>query len=121
MCHVDKILRKYNASHNKYDTSDTSADDYKTFMKKWGRWVRKGWKGFELDNVPKVWYSIIDEFLEYLVDIDPTAEIHEIKVRHGGLRFFVDYDPRWSTLLRFQVDKLENALYHEELDKALIA
>ena len=56
---------------------------------KWAYRVGKGWYGFALGNVPRVWSDVLDEFLCWLEIQQPDFEIHQIKIKLGGLRFYV--------------------------------
>lgn len=85
------------------------------FLKKYGKHVPRGWYGFDI-GVPIVpeWMDILDEVLELCTKIDKDFEIHQIKLKFGGIRFYVR-----SEIIEdiFDVEiYLENLLY----DKALI-
>ena len=48
---------------------------------KWAYRVGKGWYGFALGNVPRVWTDVLDEFLCWLEAQRPDFEIHQIKMK----------------------------------------
>ena len=84
----------------------------------WAYKVEKGWYGIDLPGVPFVWALIIDKFLDELNKVAPEFKIHQIKLKMGGLRFYVDdllTDPAEKKIIRDQIDKLENTLYSEDL------
>jgi hypothetical protein len=69
---------------------DRISPDLYLFMK-WAHRVRKGWYGFALGKeVPLVWAKIIEDFLDELVKEAPNFQICQIKLKFGGLRFYVD-------------------------------
>ena len=79
---------------------------------KWAYRVGKGWYGFALGNVPRVWTDVLDEFLCWLEIQCPDFEIHQIKMKLGGVRIylgtktdFVIRDEKISSEI-FQLQKL---------------
>jgi hypothetical protein len=56
---------------------------------KWAYRVGKGWYGFSLGDVPRVWVDVLDEFLSWLESQCPDFEIHQVKMKLGSLRFYV--------------------------------
>jgi len=58
-------------------------------FQKWAYRVEKGWYGFALSDAPNSWAIIIDEFLAELEKSMPKFKIHQIKLKFGGLRFYV--------------------------------
>jgi len=92
-----------------------SADGW--LIKKWGKHIPKGWYGF--DGINELWGRIIDDFLEELVKDFPNLEIHQIKLKFGGLRFYVglnDFsDSKKCAIANHNIDKLEDALFSETL------
>lgn len=97
-------------------SGDGSADLY-LFMK-WAYRVEKGWYGFALGNVPMVWAIIINHFLTELEKHAPNFKIHQIKLKFGGLRFYVDLglkDGLKAEAIQLEIEKLERLLYNENL------
>lgn len=94
--------------------------DLYLFMK-WAYKVEKGWYGFSLENAPMVWAIIIDEFLTELDRIAPNFKIHQIKLKFGGLRFYVDLnldevgDADLIKAIHDQIGELETCLFNEAL------
>lgn len=56
---------------------------------KWAYRVGKGWYGFSLGHVPPVWTKMLDDFLSWLETQCPDFEIHQVKIKFRGLRFYV--------------------------------
>jgi hypothetical protein len=72
------------------ELADYTSPDLYLFMS-WAYRVGKGWYGFALGrDVPYVWAQIIDDFLKELEKEAPDFQIHQIKLKFGGLRFYVD-------------------------------
>jgi len=63
----------------------------RTLFEKYEKYIPKGWYGFSIgDPTPPNWYKCLDEVLEYLTKEDPEFEIHQIKTKFGGIRFYVE-------------------------------
>jgi hypothetical protein len=138
---INKILQKYEGQRNYWfpDVKDTNlyADDkikekYSNgcskeearLLKKYKSYIPKGWYGFSFGQPLHLdWFKIIDEFLEYLLKLQnekriENFEIHQIKLKFGGLRFYVSYkceDEELREFIELQIDKLENSLFDEKL------
>jgi len=138
---IDKILLKYKGFTN-YWYPDLEEDESLYFSKdidkyregcyeaehilleKWQAYIPKGWYGFDLGSpCPKDWYKIIDEFLDYLAKLQLEKkikgfEIHQIKIKFGGLRFYVSWscdDKELDEYLNLQIDRLERHLHDDKL------
>jgi len=62
-----------------------------TLFEKYRKYIPKGWYGFSIgEPTPPNWFKCIDEILEMLTKEDPELEIHQIKMKYGGIRFYVD-------------------------------
>ena len=61
-----------------------------TLFSKWAYRVGKGWYGFSLGDVPRVWTDVLDEFLCWLESQCPDFEIQQIKMKIGSVRVYVD-------------------------------
>jgi hypothetical protein len=48
------------------------------------------WVGGLGNPTPSVWYTVLDQFLEYVKEIDPNFKILQIKIKFGGLRLYLD-------------------------------
>jgi len=59
------------------------------FIKKYRVHIPQGWYGFSigLPIIPE-WNNFIDKVLEYLISVDPNFEIHQIKLKFGGIDFY---------------------------------
>lgn len=91
-------------------------------FQRWASRVGKRWYGFALSPAPSSWATIINEFLEWLVLQAPNFEIHQIKLKFGGLRFYVslssepeDFDHPENERIRGEISELEDWLQHESL------
>lgn len=113
---IDKIIAKHS---NDFEAQICDEEDaltremYAHLQEKWAHKVPPGWYGFDLPDAPVRWLKIIDEFLDYIDRQDPNMEIHQIKLKFGGLRFYVDCSPRF----RDEIITLENTLYCSKLIK----
>ncbi len=137
---INKILQKYEGYRdywypdlkepNVYISGRDETLDKKchklenNLLKKYKEYIPKGWYGFSLGSpIPLDWFKIIDEFLEYLLDLQKSDliskfEIHQIKLKFGGLRFYVSYscdDEEMREFIELQIDKLERTLYDSKL------
>ena len=57
-------------------------------FQKWAYRIGRGWYGFDLGHVPPVWLDIINDFLSWLELECPDFEIHQVKIKVGGLRLY---------------------------------
>ena len=60
------------------------------FLRKYSEYVPHGWYGFSIGTpiVPE-WLDILDEILELCTELDQDFEIHQVKLKFGGIRFYV--------------------------------
>lgn len=58
-------------------------------FQKWAYRVGKGWYGFSLNDLPRVWTDVLDEFLCWLETQCPDFEIHQVKIKGRGLRLYL--------------------------------
>ncbi len=116
------ILKPYKERLNKVNykkiKNDFHPDVY--LFQKWAHKVGKNWYGFALGNtVPLVWAQIIDDFLEELNKVAPDFEIHQMKLKFGGLRFYVDLKEFSSgkdyEFIHHAIDELEKTLFSKDL------
>jgi hypothetical protein len=80
---------------------------------KWAYRVGTGWYGFNLGHIPPVWKDMLDDFLSWLVSQCPDFEIHQIKMKFGALRFYIDThsdDKTVNETVRAEISKLGNLL-----------
>jgi hypothetical protein len=104
---IEKIL-------NEYDLSVNIPDNYKTvyhyrnnqlkecekdfthpiiddsfLINKYRKNIPRGWYGFSIGSpTPKNWFVVIDKIIEKCIEVDPNFEIHQIKMKFGGIRFY---------------------------------
>lgn len=62
----------------------------KELEQKWSHKVAPNWYGFAVEGIPDDWAVKIDDYLTWLEKVRPQFEIHQIKVKFGGLRVYVD-------------------------------
>lgn len=123
MISTDEIVRPYLTDLNDIDwdehlkSTDTHSADLRLFMK-WAYKVEKGWYGFALGEIPTTWTMVIDKFLEELDKVAPNFKIHQIKLKFGGLRFYVELnvdDAALVTAINDQIGQLEQRLCNDAL------
>jgi hypothetical protein len=99
-------------------------DKEKHLLEKYKSFIPKGWYGFGLgEPLHTDWYNIIEEFLDYLISLQNEKkingfEIHQIKLKFGGIRFCVSYkckDEEFKEFLWLQIKSLEDALFDSKL------
>ena len=94
----------------------TSSGSYLSDMllfSKWAYRVGKGWYGFDLGDVPRVWTDVLDGFLCWLEIQCPDFEIHQVKIKLGGLRFYVGTKTDFvipDEKIRSQISQLQSLL-----------
>jgi hypothetical protein len=92
--------------------SDSYLSDLVLFSK-WAYRVGKGWYGFALGNVPRVWTDVLDEFLCWLEIQCPDFEIHQVKIKLGRLRFYAGTKTEFvipDQTIRSEISQLQNLL-----------
>ena len=80
---------------------------------KWAYRVGKGWYGFALGNVPRVWTDLLDEFLSWLEIQCPDFEIHQIKMKFGFVRIYLGTKTDFvipDEKIRSEISELQNLL-----------
>jgi hypothetical protein len=80
---------------------------------KWAYRVGKGWYGFALGNVPRVWTDVLDEFLCWLETHRPDFEIHQIKMKLGSVRIYLGTKTDFvipDEKIRSEISQLQNLL-----------
>jgi hypothetical protein len=92
--------------------SDSYISDVRLFSK-WAYRVGKGWYGFSLGDVPRVWTDVLDEFLSWLETQCPDFEIHQVKMKFRSLRFYVGTKTEFripNKKIRSEISQLEKLL-----------
>lgn len=103
-------LRENDTQSSRYYIENTDS----RFIEKYRQYIPNGWYGFDIGSViiPE-WYNIIDKTLELCIKNDPSFEIHQIKMKFGGIRFYViSYAIEDISDIE---DLLENTLFDEAL------
>ena len=103
---VEKILDKYDLTvdvpkgcSNVYACTEKQREELKLypkkndsyFVKKYKDYIPPGWYGFAIGSpTPEAWVEAIDEVLELLIKEDENLQIQQIKMKFGGIRFYVE-------------------------------
>ena len=85
-------------------------------FQKWAYRVGKGWYGFDLGDIPRAWADVLDDFLAWMESQCPDFEIRQIKIKFGGLRFYIDTKcPREAinTMVQSEIAQLQDLLKHD--------
>jgi len=127
---IQKILQKYKAQRDYYypnienpykidELKNASGEKENKLREKWAKHIPPGWYGFSFGRpTPDCWFDIIDEFLDYLLTIDPALEIHQIKMKFGSCLMYLHYNIPNEELREFvelQIEKLEWTLFDKKL------
>mgnify|MGYP001610351200 FL=1 len=122
---LEEIIKPYKdqllkIGYKSVDNGNLNPDVY--LFQKWHHKVEKNWYGFSLGNVPFVWALIIDRFLEELEKGCPDFKIHQIKLKMGGLRFYVSLSNDDSKIpkeeyiiINEEIHNLEDLLFDQAL------
>ena len=82
---VYHFLNKYPEFREDFVSEKT--DSY--FCVKYKNHIPRGWYGFSIgDPIVPTWNNIIEEILDICIEADPNFEIHQIKIKFGGVRFY---------------------------------
>lgn len=115
---LEEIIEPYKDRLGKIDYLKKESDNPNVYLfQKWAYRVGKNWYGFSLDDAPFIWGLIIDKFLEEVEKECPDFEIHQIKLKFGGLRFYVQLNVNEAkeNFIQKEIDKLEDLLFTESL------
>ena len=91
--HKERLALAQRALANQMGKTRTRSDSYISdvlLFSKWACHVGKGWYGFSLGDVPRVWTDVLDEFLSWLEAHCPDFEIQQVKMKFRRLRFHID-------------------------------
>jgi len=114
--HKERLAQAQQELKKRMATPTTRFDSYisdVTLFSKWAYRVGKGWYGFSLGDVPRVWTDVLDEFLSWLETQCPDFEIHQVKIKFRGLRFYVGTKTHLfipNVKIRSQITQLQNLL-----------
>jgi len=108
---VYEYLRANPLETEKYESKKN--DGY--LLKKYREYIPKGWYGFDIGTpiIPE-WMEIIDKIVELCVENDPDFEIHQIKLKFGGICFYV-----YSAVIE-DTHEVERLILDNLFDPALI-
>jgi len=97
----------------KKDFESEKDDGY--LIDKYRTHIPRGWYGFSIGSpiIPE-WCEIIDKILEVCIEADPNFEIHQIKIKFGGIRFYCG-----SEIIE-DLHEIESLIDNTLFDKALI-
>ena len=61
------------------------------FFVKYDRFIPVGWYGFELIGAPEVWFDVIGELLDAVLQDKAEGDIQilQIKIKFGGIRIYI--------------------------------
>ena len=85
-------------------------------FQKWACRVRQGCYGFDLGDAPRVWADLLNDFLAWVESQCPDFEILQIKMKCGGLRFYIDtkiVDEVLQQRVGSEINQLEILLRHD--------
>jgi len=134
-----KLLKEVTEILNKYNLKVNVPDEYKTvyhyltehpekekeefehpiisdgyLYEKYKDRIPQGWYGFAIGNpTPICWYNVIKEILDFLIKKDKTFQIHQIKIKYGGIRFYVE-SREIDDILDVE-DLIEDKLYSKKM------
>ena len=79
------FLRKYPEFGKDFKSSIEDSD----LNTKYRKHIPRGWYGFDVGTpiVPS-WMEIIDKIVEACVAVDPEFEIHQVKLKFGGICYY---------------------------------
>jgi hypothetical protein len=114
--HKERLARAQQELKKRMATPSTRSDSYISdvlLFSKWAYRVGKGWYGFSLGDVPRVWTDVLDEFLSWLETQCPDFEIHQVKIKGRGLRIYLGtktdlFIPNEN--IRSEISQLQNLL-----------
>ena len=111
---IREILDKYDCKRDNY-ILDFNQNEYDKFFNKWNNIVPDEWKsnGIKLEDVPLIWLKVLDKVLKYLLTIQPTLKIFQIKIKFGGLRLYTNGD--FDEPIEKELNHLEYILYDKKL------
>jgi hypothetical protein len=108
---VYAFLRAYPDLKKDYEAEK---DDIYLFDK-YRKYIPTGWYGFDIGQpIIPAWMDILDEIVDLCVKSDPDFEIHQIKLKYGGIRFYVE-----SKIIE-DIDDVEHLIMSKLFDSALI-
>lgn len=86
---IHKNIYKYIEANPEEKLKFIHCKNNQFYNEKYKNNITKGYYGFDINILPENWLNIIDELLELFIKNDPEFEIHQIKIKFGGVRFYV--------------------------------
>ena len=98
---IQRLVLKYSLKPDSYYKKDVnpykvaaSFEDmaaYETFKKKWMGATEAGWYGPQGLGypMPRVWYAVLDEFLEWCRAENPDFKILQLAVKFGRVKIYL--------------------------------
>ena len=114
--HKERLAEAQREWKKKMGRPKSRRDSYESdwiMFSKWAYRVGKGWYGFSLGSVPRVWTDVLDEFLSWLESQCPDFEIHQVKIKFRKLRFYAGKKTEFvipDEKIRSEISKLEKLL-----------
>jgi hypothetical protein len=114
--HKERLAQAQQALKKRMATARTRSDSYISdalLFSKWAYRVGKGWYGFSLGDVPRVWTDVLDEFLSWLETQCPDFEIHQVKIKGRGLKLYLGTKTEFvipNERVRSEISKLQALL-----------
>ena len=102
---IEELTKKYSLAPDSYYTESPYGKDndgllrkeheekyYIPFRDKWDKHTEKGWYGARGLSfpLPIVFYSVLDDFLEYVKKECPDFKLLQAKIKFGGVRLHLD-------------------------------
>lgn len=122
-----ELIKKYNLkkdsyyldSENPYKERDEEEiafqqEAVRKLQDKWVYHIPKGWYGFlGLGHpTPRIWYAVIDEFLDYVKEQCPEFEILQQKLKFGQYRSYLN---KITKEIQSEIYELENVMFDHKL------
>jgi hypothetical protein len=87
----DYLYHNKEEKDNSIDYVSLTNDTY--LNEKYADYIPHGWYGFDIGTpIIPAWMEILDEIVELCTENDQDFEIHQIKLKYGGMRFYVHSD-----------------------------
>lgn len=116
---TDNLINKYKTAldstdYKKINNGNLNPDTY--LFQNWHHKIEKGWYGFSFGNVPFIWATILNEFLEELdKETKGDFKILQNKLKFGSARLYYSYNIEKFPNIQREIFKLEKALFHKDL------
>jgi len=110
----NNVYQYLNEFPDKRKDFETEKNDF-YFINKYSKYIGEGHYGFSIGTpiVPE-WNEIIEKILDLCIETDPDFKILQIKLKFGGIRFYV------QTNIIEDIDDIEILIMKKMHDNALI-